>query len=139
MPPTRASLAAPGAGALPSTTFSTSSVQHGGAELPLCPKIGAAQQRRPTVISFNGLTRLNFSRTSVSGMISFSVTTGMRASAGTRFNAMLQPTHPALRAVDESGVRLMMGSTRASRVVRDASSRTFGGKIFDAGRVRSPV
>jgi len=47
------------------TMFSTSSVQlGGGAELPLCPKIGAAQQRRPTTISFSGLTRRNFSRTS---------------------------------------------------------------------------
>jgi hypothetical protein len=36
--------------------FNTSSVQHGGAELPLCPKIGAAQQRRVAVISPNGLT-----------------------------------------------------------------------------------
>jgi hypothetical protein len=44
--------------------FNTSSVQHGGAELPLCPKIGAAQQRRTTTISFNGLTRRNFLRTS---------------------------------------------------------------------------
>ena len=30
-----------------------------------------------------------------------------------------------------------MGSTRASRVVRDASSRTFGEKIFNAGHVES--
>jgi hypothetical protein len=37
---------ATGTVALPSALFSTSSVQHGGAELPLCPKIGAAQQRR---------------------------------------------------------------------------------------------
>ena len=41
------------------------------------------------------------------------VTTAIRASTGTRFKAMLQPTHPALLAVDESGGRLMMGSTRA--------------------------
>jgi hypothetical protein len=31
------------------------------------------------------------------------VTTLMRASAGTRFKAMLQPTQPARRAVGESG------------------------------------
>ena len=36
------------------------------------------------------------------------VTTAMRASAGTRFNAMLHPIQPARRAVDESGLRLMM-------------------------------
>jgi len=39
------------------TIFKMSSIQHGGAELPLCPKIGAAQQRRPTVILPSGLTR----------------------------------------------------------------------------------
>jgi len=94
--------------ALTSTMLSTSSVQHGGAELPLCPKIGAAQQRRPTVISFSGLTRLNFSRTSLSGEMLLSVTMVMRASIGIRLNAMLQPTQPARRAVDESGARLMM-------------------------------
>jgi len=48
--------------------FSTSSVQLGGAELPLCPKIGAAQQRRPTTISFNGFTRRNLSRTAAAGV-----------------------------------------------------------------------
>jgi len=49
--------------------FNPSSVQHGGAELPLCPKIGAAPQRRPAVISFNGLTRRNLSWTSHYGEI----------------------------------------------------------------------
>jgi hypothetical protein len=33
--------------ALTSTMLSTSNVQHGGAELPLCPKIGAAQHALP--------------------------------------------------------------------------------------------
>ena len=127
MPPTRASLAAPGAGALPSTMFSTSSVP----------------PRWVTEISDNGLTRRNLSRTSAGEVITtlspcdnvaqasrlpsdefdgragetpallwggdrIVVTTAMRASAGTRFNAMLQPTHPALRAVGASGFRLMM-------------------------------
>jgi len=36
------------------------------------------------------------------------VTMAIRASTGTRFNAMLQPIQPARRAVDESGLRLMM-------------------------------
>jgi len=70
------------------------------------------------------------------------MTMGIRASAGTRFRAMLHPTHPALRAVDERGLRLMMaeggkwGAHAPSRVVRDASPRTSGGKIFDAGARR---
>ncbi len=108
--------------ALTSTMLSTSSVQHGGAELPLCPKIGAAQQRRPAVISPNGLTRRNCARTSLSGNARLSVTTAMRASAGTRFNAMLQPIQPArvpwARAASAyaagfgaSGSRLMMADS----------------------------
>jgi hypothetical protein len=63
------------------------------------------------------------------------VTTAMRASVGIRVNAMLQPTHPARRAVDESGLRLMMGSIRASRVIRGALAANARGKMFDAGRV----
>jgi hypothetical protein len=42
------------------TMFKTSNVQHSGADLPLCPEIGAAQQRRPTVISL--LAELSFQR-----------------------------------------------------------------------------
>jgi hypothetical protein len=36
------------------------------------------------------------------------VTTAIRASAGIRFKAKLQPIHPARLAVGESGFRLMM-------------------------------
>ena len=54
-----------------------------------------------TEIPFSGLTRRNLSRTSLAGITTLSVTTRIRASAGTRFNAMLQPPHPALRAGGE--------------------------------------
>jgi len=50
-------------------------------------------------ISLSGLTRLNFSRTSVAGEISLSVTTGIRALPKMRFRAKLQPTQSAPRAV----------------------------------------
>jgi len=82
-------------------TFSTSSVQ----------------PRWVTEMSFNGLMRLNFSRTSVSGTISFSVTTAIRASAGMRFKAKLQPIQPARRAVMESGFRLRYASARRVRLM----------------------
>jgi hypothetical protein len=38
----------------------------------------SVQPRWVTEISFNGLTRLNFSRTSLAGITTLSVTTGMR-------------------------------------------------------------
>ena len=90
----------------------------------------SVQPRWVMGISFNGLTRRNFSRTSSGGTmmvaadvrsLSFDFSVGdssprlppvliisIRASAGTRFRAMLHPTQPARRAVDESGLRLMM-------------------------------
>jgi hypothetical protein len=69
------------------------------------------------------------------------VTTAIRASTGMRFRAKLQPTHPALRAVDERGLRLMMaegekwGAHAPSRVVRDASPRTLEERYSTRGRV----
>jgi len=66
------------------------------------------QPRWVTEMSFSGLTRLNFSRTSAAGEIRLSVTTGIRASVGIRFRAKLQPTQPARRAVGDNGGRLMM-------------------------------
>jgi hypothetical protein len=108
----------------------------------------SVQPRWVTEISFNGLTRLNFSRTSSGGTITVRktfpsprnagrgsgrgdliratsprplspvgdggegdilvVTTAIRASTGIRFNAILQPTQPARRAVAARGLRLMM-------------------------------
>ena len=44
------------------------------------------------------------------------VTTAMRALTGTRFRAMLQPTHPARRAVCESGFRLLMAEGEDTRL-----------------------
>jgi hypothetical protein len=146
MPPTRASLAAPGAGALPSTIFSTSSVQPrwtmeisdngltrrkwtrscplarpsraftfgripfavsqtaqvsrtsaGEVITTLSPCDNVAQASRLPSDEFDG--RAGETPALLCGGDRIVVTTAMRASAGTRFNAMLQPTHPALRAV----------------------------------------
>lgn len=96
------------------------------------------QPRSLTPISFNGFTRLNFSRTSVSGTISFSVTTAIRASGGMRFKAKLQPTHPARLAVVDRGGRLMMaeGEHTRPRVWFATPRREHWGKTFDAGARR---
>jgi hypothetical protein len=78
------------------------------------------------------------------------VTTAMRASAGTRFNAMLHPTQPARRAVGASGFRLMMADgrnaklgtsrrlwTRSRPLARPSRAFTFGRIPFAGGLHRS--
>jgi hypothetical protein len=68
-----------------------------------------------------------------------SLTTGILALLGIRFRAKLHPTHPALRAVDESGLRLMMAEGEHTRLACGsrrlvANARV---KMFDAGARRT--
>ena len=124
--------------------FAGEGVGVGGGELGFAETPdGIENIQRPAALGDgNFFQRLNppeFSRTSLSGDTLLSVTTEMRASAGTRFNAMLQPTHPALRAVAASGLRLMMAEGEHTRLA--CGSRRLvanvGEKIFDAGARRT--